>query len=208
MVAIQRFATPYHTAHLPRVERWEDFLAAGAASECPPEFVRIGFQEPMVVYYSSGTTGAPKAIVHGVGPLLVAGHKEGFLHRQMTPDDVKLQYTTTGWIMFMAAVNPLIGGTKSILYDGSPFQPDIGLLVRLVAKYKVTMLGVSPRWMAELMKHGLAPRKMADVSTLKTVTCTGMVLPDQMFDWFYDVGFHKHTQLANMSGGTDIVSQA
>ncbi|KAJ6783382.1 hypothetical protein PWT90_05842 [Aphanocladium album] len=204
MIAIQRFSTPYHTSHLSRVERWEAFLAAGASSAFPPEFVRVGFQDPMVVYYSSGTTGAPKAIVHGVGPLLIAGHKEGILHRRMTPDDVKLQYTTTGWIMYMAAVSPLIGGAKSILYDGSPFQPDVGMLVRLVAKHKVTMLGVSPRWMAEFMKNGMAPRKMADMSTLKLVTCTGMVLPDQMFDWFYDVGFETHTQLANISGGTDI----
>ncbi|KAH8710676.1 Acetoacetyl-CoA synthetase [Beauveria bassiana] len=210
MIAIPRFAaSPYHTAHLaPRVERWEDFLssaaAAGADDGFPPEFVRVGFQDPMVVYYSSGTTGAPKAIVHGVGPMLLAGHKESVLHRGMCPDDVMLQYTTTGWIMYMSAVGALISGSTSILYDGSPLKPDVGVLVRLVARYGVTVLGVSPRWMAELISKGLAPRDMADVSTLRTVTCTGMVLPDQTFDWFYDVGFHKHTQLANMSGGTDI----
>ncbi|PQK14846.1 hypothetical protein BB8028_0005g03690 [Beauveria bassiana] len=209
MIAIPRFAasSPYHTAHLaPRVERWQDFLSSAAAADdaFPPEFVRVGFQDPMVVYYSSGTTGAPKAIVHGVGPMLLAGHKESVLHRGMCPDDVMLQYTTTGWIMYMSAVGALISGSTSILYDGSPLKPDVGVLVRLVARYGVTVLGVSPRWMAELISKGLAPRDMADVSTLRTVTCTGMVLPDQTFDWFYDVGFHKHTQLANMSGGTDI----
>lgn len=207
MIAIPRFASsPYHTtAHLaPRVERWEAFLSAAGADTFPPEFVRVGFQDPMVVYYSSGTTGAPKAIVHGVGPMLLSGHKEGVLHRGMGPADVMLQYTTTGWIMYMSAVGALIGGATSILYDGSPLKPDVGVLVRLVARYGVTILGVSPRWMAELINKGLAPRDMADVSTLKTVTCTGMVLPDKTFDWFYDVAFHKHTQLANMSGGTDI----
>ncbi len=206
VIAIPRFAAPYDTAHLARVERWEAFLAAGASSVAAPAFVRVGFQDPMVVYYSSGTTGAPQAIVHGGGPMLIAGHKEGILHRRMDPADVMLQYTTTGWIMYMAGVGALIGGARSVLYDGSPLRPDVGVLVRLVARYKVTLLGVSPRWMAELMKNGLAPRDMADVSTLKIVTCTGMVLPEQMFDWFYDVGFHKHTQLANISGGTDIVS--
>ncbi|TQV93116.1 acetoacetyl-CoA synthase [Cordyceps javanica] len=205
MIAVQRFdGAAYPTAHMERVERWEAFLAAGASHASPPEFVRVGFQDPMVVYYSSGTTGAPKAIVHGVGPMLLSGHKEGTLHRRMEPADVMLQYTTTGWIMYMAGVGALIGGARSILYDGSPLKPDVGVLVRLVAKYKVTVLGVSPRWMGELMKNNLAPRDMADVSTLKVVTCTGMVLPEQMFDWFYDVGFHKHTQLANISGGTDI----
>ncbi|KAM3444677.1 hypothetical protein NHJ13734_001179 [Beauveria thailandica] len=208
MIAIPRFAaSPYHTAHLaPRVERWEAFLSASAAAAAssPPEFVRVGFQDPMVVYYSSGTTGAPKAIVHGVGPMLLSGHKESVLHRGMGPADVMLQYTTTGWIMYMSAVGALISGAASILYDGSPLKPDVGVLVRLVARYGVTVLGVSPRWMAELIGKGLAPRDMADVSTLRTVTCTGMVLPDKTFDWFYDVAFHNHTQLANMSGGTDI----
>ncbi|KAM3513668.1 hypothetical protein MY11210_002679 [Beauveria gryllotalpidicola] len=213
MIAIPRFAaaaaaaSPHHTA--PRIERWEAFLDAAAAAAdddafVPPEFVRVGFQDPMVVYYSSGTTGAPKAIVHGVGPMLLAGHKESVLHRGMGPADVMLQYTTTGWIMYMAAVGALIHGAASVLYDGSPLQPDAGVLVRLVARYGVTVLGVSPRWMAELSSRGLAPRDMADVSTLRTVTCTGMVLPDKMFDWFYDVAFHEHTQLANISGGTDI----
>ncbi|EGX94852.1 acetoacetyl-CoA synthase [Cordyceps militaris CM01] len=203
IISMPRFPTAGPTGHLgPRVEPWASFLAAGDSS--PPEFVRVGFQDPMVIYYSSGTTGAPKAIVHGVGPMLLTGYKESILHRRMDPADVVLQYTTTGWIMYMSSVGALIGGAASVLYDGSPLLPDAGVLVRLVARYRVTVLGVSPRWMAELIKKGLAPRDMADVSTLKVVTCTGMVLPDQMFDWFYDVGFHKHTQLANISGGTDI----
>lgn len=206
MIAIQRFAQPYDTSSLPKVERWESFLAAGASYAFPPDFVRVGFQDPMVVYYSSGTTGAPKAIVHAVGPLLVSGRKEAVLHRRTTPDDVTLQYTTTGWIMYMSSVSAMVQGSHALLYDGSPFKPGVSLLVDLVARHRVNKLGISPRWMAEFMKNGLAPRQMRDIESLKLVTCTGMVLPDQMFDWFYDVGFPKHTQLANISGGTDIVS--
>lgn len=206
VIAIQRFANkPYDTSKIERTERFEQFLAS-TWDHTPPPFTRVGFQEPMVVYYSSGTTGTPKAIVHAVGPLLMNGKKEGVLHRRMTPDDVALQYTTTGWIMYMSSIGHMILGGHALLYDGSPFQSDFKILVRLIAKHRVTKLGISPRWLGEFMKRGVAPREVADIESLKVVTCTGMVLPDQMFDWFYDVGFPKHAQLANISGGTDIVS--
>lgn len=93
-----------------------------------------------------------------------------------------------------------------MLYDGSPFIPDLTVLLRIVEQQKVTTLGISPRWMGELMKNGIVPREVADLSSLKQVTSTGMVLPDQMFEWFYDVAFPKHVMLGNMTGGTDIVS--
>ncbi|KAL3957474.1 hypothetical protein ACCO45_008052 [Purpureocillium lilacinum] len=174
----------------------------------PPPIVRVGFQDPMVVYYSSGTTGIPKAIVHGVGTVLMSTQKEGGLHRNLGPDDVHLQYTTTGWVMYLASIAHMVVGGRSILYDGSPFLPGPDVLVRMCEEQRVTILGISPRWMTELMKRDIAPRKLADLSRLRLVTSTGMVLPEQMFNWFYDVAFPKHVQLGNMSGGTDIYPKA
>lgn len=162
----------------------------------------------MIVYYSSGTTGTPKAIVHGVGPLLLNSKKESHLHRNLDGTDVGLQFTTTGWIMYLASVSALHMGARVVMYDGSPFVPDLKVLLRIVEEQKVTRMGVSPRWMGELMKNRIAPREVADLSSLRSVTSTGMVLPDQMFEWFYDVAFPKHVQLANITGGTDIVSDA
>jgi acetoacetyl-CoA synthetase len=75
-----------------------------------------------------------------------------------------------------------------------------------VEEQKVTKLGLSPRWMFELAKNAISPREIADMSSLRIVTCTGMVLSDQLFEWFYDKGFPKNVHLANISGGTDIVS--
>ncbi|KAJ6438406.1 acetoacetyl-CoA synthase [Purpureocillium lavendulum] len=205
VVVIQRFAgKPYETSSIPKTERLEQFLQAGARLTSPPPIVRVGFQDPMVVYYSSGTTGIPKAIVHGVGPLLMVCQKEGGLHRDLGPDDVHLQYTTTGWVMYMASIAHMILGGRAVLYDGSPFLPGPDVLVRICEEQRVTILGISPRWMTELMKREVVPQKRADLSRLRLVTSTGMVLPDQMFDWFYDVAFPKHVQLGNMSGGTDI----
>lgn len=206
VVVVERFARePRDTSDVARTERLEQFLQAAPADAPPPPIRRIGFQDPLIIYYSSGTTGTPKAIVHGVGPLLMNAAKEGTLHFDMTPDDVGLQYTTTGWIMFLVSVASLVIGARAVLYDGSPFAPDPAVLLRVARQQRVSVLGVSPRWMTELMKRDIAPRDMVDLSSLRVVTSTGMVLPDQLFLWFYDRAFPAHVQLANMSGGTDIV---
>ncbi|OAA47149.1 acetoacetyl-CoA synthase [Metarhizium rileyi] len=203
VVVVKRFKQPYPTGGISNTERLDDFLLSKGYKQ-PPPMVRIGFQDPMIVYYSSGTTGIPKAIVHGVGPLLISLRKEGILHRCITPDDVGLQYTTTGWIMYLSSVAQLALGARAVLYDGSPFMPDPAVLLQIAEQQGVTTLGLSPRWMTELMKRNIAPREVADLSKLRRVVSTGMVLPDQMFEWFYDVAFPPQVQLANISGGTDI----
>ena len=204
-ILIQRFED-YHfpTASLFKIERLQDFLLSAADGKEPP-FARVGFQDPVVIYYSSGTTGIPKAIVHGVGPLLLNCRKEGILHRCITPDDIGLQYATTGWIVYLSSVTGLLFGARPILYDGSPLRPDPSVLLRIVEQHSVTTLGVGPRWMGELMRRAIVPRESFDLSSLTQVISTGTVLPEQTFEWFYDVGFPPRTQLANISGGTDIV---
>ncbi len=139
--------------------------------------------------------------------VLISLFKEGTLHEGLGPDSVTLQYTTTGWIMYLSNVAPLMCGARVIFYDGSPFQPDPTVLVKVAAEQKATKLGISPRWMFELAKLGISPREIANLSSLQTVTSTGMVLSDQLFEWFYDQGFPTHVHLANISGGTDIVRE-
>jgi acetoacetyl-CoA synthetase len=101
-------------------------------------------------------------------------------------------------------VQALLFGARMIMYDGSPFLPDLTTFIHLYSQLKVTHLGISPRYLQEMQKIGIAPRKVADLSDLQVVTSTGMVLSDQMFEWFYDEGFPPHVQLDNISGGTDI----
>jgi acetoacetyl-CoA synthetase len=205
VVVIPRFERAKDVKDIPRAETWEAFV--DSAKGLPtPGFERIAFHEPLMVCYSSGTTGMPKAIVHSVGGAMISYFKEGVLHESLGPEDVILQYTTVGWIMYMANVCGLLFGARSVMYDGSPFLPDAKVLVRIMEKEGVTKLGISPRWMLEMAKNGIAPRDVADLSKLRIVTCTGMVLSDQLFEWFYDKGFPKHVHLANISGGTDIVS--
>jgi acetoacetyl-CoA synthetase len=97
-------------------------------------------------------------------------------------------------------------GGKAILYDGSPFLPDAKFLIQLLGKHTVTHFGTSPRYLHELRKNNIRPRDIADLRALRIVTSTGMVLSESLFEWFYDEGFPSHTQLANISGGTDLAA--
>lgn len=205
MVVMKRWAKPLDVSAVPRSETFDSYLKA--ASYPPPDFVRIGFNDPFLLAFSSGTTGIPKAIVHGVGGVLLNYYKEGRLHHELGPNDVTLQYTTTGWIMYLANVGQLLFGARGVFYDGSPFQPDLTTFIKLVGDQKVTKLGISPRFLFELAKNGISPREITDLSNLQAVTSTGMVLSDQLFEWFYEKGFPAKVHLCNISGGTDIVSR-
>lgn len=130
--------------------------------------------------------------------------KEHLLHQQIDKDCTFLQYTTTGWIMYLVQVNVLAAGARVIVYDGSPFQPTPESYIRLMGDLKVTHLGSSPKYFAELQLRKIAPREITDLSNLRLVTSTGMVLSSTLFEWFYDTGFPAHTQLANITGGTDL----
>ncbi|KAK7954448.1 acetoacetate-CoA ligase [Apiospora saccharicola] len=202
IVSVRRFQDPLDISKVPRAQTLDDFLQKRAPQTPPIE--RVAFHDPFLICYSSGTTGIPKAITHSVGGVVLNFFKEGKLHEGVTADSVGLQYTTTGWIMYLSSIGYLIAGARVVLYDGSPFQPDLQTFVKLVGDQKVTKLGISPRWMHELAKAGISPQDLTDLSSLRIVTSTGMVLSDQLFEWFYEKGFPAHTQLGNISGGTDI----
>ena len=107
--------------------------------------------------------------------------------------------------MYYAAVQNLLFGSRLILYDGSPFVPNIDSFLRLAGKEGVTHLGVSPRYFSTLLAGEIVPRNIPGLEKLQLCTSTGMVLPTSLFRWFYsDVGFPSHVHLANISGGTDI----
>ncbi|KAI0434721.1 hypothetical protein F5Y09DRAFT_216305 [Xylaria sp. FL1042] len=202
LVSIRRFSDALDVSSIPKTQKLDAFL--DTRKHMVPPIERIAFHEPFLVCYSSGTTGIPKAIVHSVGGVLLNFAKEGRLHDDARPDVVSLQYTTTGWIMYLSSVGQLIAGARVVLYDGSPFQPDLQTFVKLIGDQKVTRLGISPRWMYEIAKAGIPPREITDLSSLRMVTSTGMVLSNQLFEWFYDKGFPSIVHLNNISGGTDI----
>ncbi|KAF1943953.1 acetoacetate-CoA ligase [Clathrospora elynae] len=194
---------PADLGGLPRTVTLDDFLKAAHGNEallCE----RVAFRDPFLIVYSSGTTGVPKCIVHSTGGALISATKESILHKEMKPDSVVLQYTTTGWIMYMVSVQCCLLGSRSILYDGSPFQPSPQAFLSILQEQRVTDFGTSPRFLHELQKRDIIPRDLHDLSALRSVCSTGMILTEAQFEWFYDTGFPSAVHLRNISGGTDL----
>ncbi|KAF2483322.1 hypothetical protein BDY17DRAFT_251143 [Neohortaea acidophila] len=194
---------------VPRCETFANLLRE-AKGDKTLTFERIGFMDPFLIVYSSGTTGMPKCITHAGGAVALNAQKEGNLMRNygsFEPEDLlTLQYTTTGWIMYLASCIAMIAGCRLVFYDGSPFQPDIKTFVKLWGDLRVSNLGLSPRYFQTLAtaKPPVNPRDVTDLSNLRGVTSTGMVLSDVQFEWFYDEAFPPHTLLENIAGGTDL----
>jgi acetoacetyl-CoA synthetase len=204
MISMPRLSRPADITAISRAQTLAHFVSKAKGASAP-EFEQVAFHDPFFIAYSSGTTGTPKCIVHSVGGCLLSSAKETRFHGELNSESVTLQYTTTGWIMYLVSVVNLLVGARSILYDGSPFQPDLTKFVKLIGDQKVTKLGTSPKWIFEMQKNGIKPKDITDLSNLKSVSSTGMVLSNQGFEWFYDTGFPKHVHLSNISGGTDLV---
>jgi acetoacetyl-CoA synthetase len=184
-----------------RATGWQQFGSRSA----PLSFVAMPFNAPLYILYSSGTTGVPKCIVHGAGGTLLQHQKEHLLHTDLKRSDRLFYFTTCGWMMWNWLMSGLACGATLILYDGSPFHPDPGVLWRMAAEERVTIFGTSAKYLASLQKSSFVPRTAVDLAALRTLLSTGSPLLPEGFDYVYEV-VKPDLQLASISGGTDIVS--
>ncbi len=168
-------------------------------------FVREGFSHPVYVLYSSGTTGAPKGIVHGAGGTLLQHLKEHRLHADIRAGDRMMYYTTTGWMMWNWLVSVLASGATAILYDGSPFYPSWEKLFQIAEEHSVTHFGASAKYFSALEKEGAVVNANFPLERLRMILSTGSPLLPESFDYIYDK-ISRSACLASISGGTDIVS--
>ena len=180
--------------------RWEDFLAEGAGAL---ELEQVAFDHPLWVLYSSGTTGLPKAIVHGHGGILLELLKQLGLHVDLQADDRLFWFTTTGWMMWNFVVAGLLTEASVVLYDGNPGYPDLGALWRLAEEAEITTFGTSASYIAACMKDGVDPRAGRDLARLRAIGSTGSPLSPDGFDWVYD-RLGPDVWLFSTSGGTDL----
>lgn len=169
------------------------------------EFAQLPFDFPLYIMYSSGTTGAPKCIVHSVGGTLLQHLKEHQLHTDVTPEDTLFYFTTCGWMMWNWLVSGLASGATLVLYDGSPFAPQPASLIDMIDEESISIFGTSAKYIAALEKEGIVPRESHKLTHLKAILSTGSPLSHESFRYVYrDV--KKDVCLSSISGGTDIIS--
>ncbi|XP_030894223.1 acetoacetyl-CoA synthetase isoform X2 [Leptonychotes weddellii] len=184
----------------------DDFLATRKGEQAPQlEFEQLSFSHPLFIMFSSGTTGAPKCMVHSAGGTLIQHLKEHVLHGNMGSGDVLLYYTTVGWMMWNWMVSALATGAAVVLYDGSPLVPTPSVLWDLIDRIGITILGTGAKWLAVLEEKNMKPVETHSLQTLHTILSTGSPLKVQSYDYVYRC-IKSSVLLGSISGGTDIIS--
>ncbi|MDL5158343.1 acetoacetate--CoA ligase [Actinomycetospora termitidis] len=194
-------AVPYGAQEVPDALSWDDLLAEPGELAFEP----VPFDHPLTVLFSSGTTGLPKAIVHGHGGILLEHLKSHALALDLRPGDRFCWFTTTAWTMWPILVSGLLCRAAVVLVDGNFLHPDLGQQWRIAADARLTHLGTSPAYLMACRKAGVEPRSVGDLTSLRVLGITGSPLPDDGYDWAAEQ-LGPDVLVSSMSGGTDVCS--
>ena len=187
---------------IPGARLWSDVVAEHRGASLT--FERVGADHPIYILYSSGTTGKPKCITHRALGALLMHLKEQQLHCDVRSGDRVFYFTTCGWMMWNWLVSAPASGATIVLFDGNPFHPTPSVLFDLAERERVTLFGVSAKYIDSVRKADLSPMSTHDLVSVRTLCSTGSPLNEEGFAWVYS-HFARDVHLSSISGGTDIV---
>ncbi|MDC3160764.1 acetoacetate--CoA ligase [Candidatus Pelagibacter sp.] len=168
-------------------------------------FKKFDFDKELAILYSSGTTGKPKCICHRAGGVLLQHLKEHKLHCNVKPGDNVFYFTTCGWMMWNWLMTFLASKASIVLFDGFPMYKKSDLLLKIAEKEKISLFGISAKYIDQLKKLNVNIKNKYKLKYLKIICSTGSPLSSDGFDYVYK-NIKKNVHLASIAGGTDLVS--
>ena len=203
VVLIHYAGDPGSVSQLTHGVLWDAFSAPAADIDEPFTFEQMPARHPLVVMFSSGTTGKPKCMVQSQAGLLINQLKEIILQHDVTEKDRMLYITTCSWMMWNWMLAALGAGCSLVLYDGNPSYPDSSAIWKVLEEEQVTVFGLSASYIHALMAEGFIPKDHADLSHLRCISQTGSALSDAGFHFVYN-SIKEDLHFSSIAGGTDI----
>ena len=159
-------------------------LMAHAGTDCPAE--PMNAEDPLFILYTSGSTGAPKGVVHTSGGYLVWASMTHELTFDYHDGDIYWCTADVGWVTGHSYIvyGPLANGATTLMFEGVPTYPDSGRFWAVCEKHKVNQFYTAPTAIRALMAHGEDPVNKYDLSSLKVLGSVGEPINPEAWEWY------------------------